>query len=156
LRGGGAGARWRHLAAAWERHLSDAFCSFTDVHAMLAFVGAGDHKRAARLERVVAGAETLPTRYGATTRQIGLPACRALRAFGRGDDALAVALFASMPPLAHRLGGSQAQRDVLDLTGQRAVELLRRRARKAALPGRLSMRAVAAAVAAFTARPRAA
>ena len=110
---------------------------------------------ARRPERVVAGAQSLPTRYGATTRHIGLPACRALRAFGRGDDALAVALFASMPPLAHRLGGSQAQRDVLDLTGQRAVERLRRRARAAILPRRLSMRAVAAAVAAFTARPRA-
>ncbi len=156
LRGGTAGARWRHLAAAWERHLADAFCSFTDVHAMLAFVGAGDDRRAARLERVVARAQSLPTRYGATTRHVGLPACRALRAFGRGDDALAVALFASLPQLAHRLGGSHAQRDVLDLTAQRAAERLRRRARRAALPRRLSMRTVAAAVAAFTARPRAA
>jgi hypothetical protein len=49
---------------------------------MLAFVGAGDDKRAARLARAVAGAQSLPTRYGATTRDIGLPACRALRAFG--------------------------------------------------------------------------
>ena len=123
---------------------------------MLAFVGAGDNKRAARLERIVTSAQSLPTRYGATTRHVGLPACRALRAFGRGDDAIAVALFAGLPPLAHRLGGSQAQRDVLDLTRQRAVERLRRRARAAALPRRLSMRAVAMAVAAFTARPRAA
>jgi tetratricopeptide (TPR) repeat protein len=156
LRGGAAGARWRRLAAAWERHLADAFCSFTDVHAMLAFVGAGDDKRAARLERAVAVAQSLPTRYGATTRDIGLPACRALRAFGRGDDALAVALFASLPPLAHCLGGSQAQRDVLDLTGQRAVERLRRGVRTAALPRRRSMPAVATAVTAFTVRPRAA
>ena len=156
LRGGTAGARWHHLAAAWERHLADAFCSFTDMHAMLAFVGAGDDRRAARLERVVARAQSLPTRYGATTRHVGLPACRALRAFGRGDDALAAALFASLPQLAHRLGGSHAQRDVLDLTAQRAAERLRRRARRAALPRRLSMRTVAAAVAAFTARPRAA
>lgn len=146
LRGGVAGARWRHLATAWERHLSDAFCSFTDVHAMLAFVGARDGKRAARLERVVAGAQSLPTRYGATTRHIGLPACRALRAFGRGDDALALALLASMPPVAHHLGGSQAQRDVFDLTRRRAVERLRRRARVFAFPRRLSMSTIAAVV----------
>lgn len=156
LRGGTAGARWRHLAAAWERHLADAFCSFTDVHAMLAVVGAGDDARAARLERIVARAQSLPTRYGATTRHVGLPACRALRAFGRGDDALAVALLASLPQLAHRIGGSQAQRHVLELTAQSAVERLRRRARASALPSRLSLRAVAGAVAAFRARPRAA
>jgi hypothetical protein len=113
---------------------------------MLAFVGARDGKRAARLERVVAGAQSLPTRYGATTRHIGLPACRALRAFGRGDDALALALLASMPPVAHHLGGSQAQRDVLDLTRRRAVERLRRRARVFAFPRRLSMSTIAAVV----------
>ena len=61
----------------------------------------------------------------ATTRLLGLTACRALAAFGRGDDMLAVTLLASLPPQSHRLGGSHAQRDVLYRTMRRAVERLR-------------------------------
>ena len=39
---------------------------------------------------------------------------------------LAVALLGSLPGLAHLLGGSHAQRDVLHLTFLRAVERMRR------------------------------
>ena len=80
----------------------------------------------AALERTLAARQSLATRHGATTREIGLPACRALIAFGRGDDALALTLLASLPAIAHRFGGSHAQRDVLHLTMQAAIERLRR------------------------------
>jgi tetratricopeptide (TPR) repeat protein len=126
LSGGGAGTRWAELAAAWAPHIDDGFCSFNDLHAMLAFVGAGDWDRAQRLERTLAGSQSLSTRHGATTRMLGLPACRALMAFGRGDDSLALTLLASLPPLAHRFGGSHAQRDVLHLTMLETIEHLRR------------------------------
>ncbi|AMO22586.1 tetratricopeptide repeat protein [Ramlibacter solisilvae] len=119
-------ARWQELSAAWSPHIDDGFCSFNDVHAMLAFVGARDWQRALRLERALAAAQNLPTRHGQTTLQLGLPACRALIAFCRGDDALATSLLASLPAHAHRLGGSHAQRDVLHLTLLKAVERLRR------------------------------
>jgi hypothetical protein len=39
-----------------------------------------------------------------------------MRAFGRGDPALAVRLLRSIRSTANRFGGSHAQRDVLDLT----------------------------------------
>jgi tetratricopeptide (TPR) repeat protein len=123
-------ARWPELAAAWSPRINDGFCSFNDVHAMLAFVGARDWQRALRLERALAAAQWLPTRHGETTRQLGLPACRALIAFGRGDDALATTLLASVPAHAHRLGGSHAQRDVLHLTLLKAIEHLRRPAHR--------------------------
>jgi tetratricopeptide (TPR) repeat protein len=126
LLGGAAGSRWAELAAAWAPHVDDGFCSFNDLHAMLAFVGARDWDRARRLERELAKRQSLPTRHGATTRQIGLPACRALMAFGHGNDTLALTLLASLPALAHRFGGSHAQRDVLHLTMLKAVERLRR------------------------------
>jgi tetratricopeptide (TPR) repeat protein len=126
LRGGDAGARWTELAAAWSPHIDDGFCSFNDLHAMLAFVGARDWDRARRLELALARRQSLPTRHGKTTRQVGLPACRALIAFGRGNNTLAITLLASLPALAHRLGGSHAQRDVLHLTLMRAVEYIRR------------------------------
>ena len=70
------------------------------------------------------------TRYGETTRQVGLPACRALIAFGRGNDTLAINLLASLPALAHRLGGSHAQRDVLNLTLLKALGRTRRPAHR--------------------------
>ena len=130
LCGHDAGARWEELCDAWEPHIADGFCSFTDVHAMLAFVGARDWARARRLERALAVSETLPTRHGKTTRQLGLPACRALVAFGHGDHACAIGLLAGLPALAHRLGGSHAQRDVLHLTLLQAVERVRRPVRR--------------------------
>ena len=126
--------RWPELAAAWSPRIDDGFCSFNDIHAMLSFVGAGDWQRALRLERALASAQCLPTRHGETTRQVGLPACRALIAFGRGDDALATTLLASLPAYAHRVGGSHAQRDVLHLTLLKAVERLRRPRRIARTP----------------------
>ena len=49
-------------------------------------------------------------------REVGLPACRAIVAFGRGDYAAAVELLEPLRLVAHRFGGSHAQRDVLPLT----------------------------------------
>jgi len=126
LRGHDTDARWAELADAWTAHIDDAFCSFTDLHAMLAFVGAREWDGAQRLERLLAVRESMPTRHGKTTRLLGLPACRALMAFGRGDYARAISLLANMPAVAHRLGGSHAQRDVLHLTLLQAIERIRR------------------------------
>jgi len=129
LRDVDAGARRQALADAWAPFSDDAFCSFNDLHAMLAFVGAGDRERAARLERFLAAGRTARTRHGATTRRMGLNACRAVIAFGAGDDSLAIRLLARLPLRALRLGGSHAQRDVLPLTGLRAMERIRLRRR---------------------------
>jgi tetratricopeptide (TPR) repeat protein len=130
LHGVEIGSRWAELADAWARHIDDAFCSFNDLHAMLAFVGAQDWHRVHRLELVLAKSQSLPTRYGTATREIGLPACRGLIAFGRGNNNLAITLLSSLPELAHRLGGSHAQRDVLYLTLLHAIEHIRRPARR--------------------------
>jgi tetratricopeptide (TPR) repeat protein len=125
LRGFDTGARSAELADAWAPHIDDGFCSFSDLHAMLAFVGAKDWDRAQRLEAVLTTRYTLPTRHGETTRQLGLPATRALVAFGRGNNTVAIKLLAALPAFAHRLGGSHAQRDVLHLTLLQAIERIR-------------------------------
>ncbi|HEY2189590.1 MAG TPA: tetratricopeptide repeat protein, partial [Caldimonas sp.] len=130
LLGGDAGARWSELADSWSSRIDDGYCSFSDVHAMLAFVGANDWNLARRLEARLLRSQPLGTRHGQTTRQLGLPACRALMAFGRGDDAVAIKLLAGLPAIAHRLGGSHAQRDVLHLTLQRAVQRAHRPERR--------------------------
>jgi tetratricopeptide (TPR) repeat protein len=129
-----AGTRWAELAHAWAAHIDDGYCSFSDVHAMLAFVGARDGASAERLETFLLRRASAPTRHGETTRQLGLPAARALIAFGRGDLGLAITLLASLPTLAHRLGGSHAQRDVLHLTLLHAVDAMRRPVRRGRAP----------------------
>ncbi|MFO1313623.1 MAG: tetratricopeptide repeat protein [Burkholderiales bacterium] len=126
LMGGDPGARWSELALAWSSRIGDGFCTFSDLHAMLAFVGARDWDLARRLERELAWRQILPTRHGETTRRIGLPASRALLAFGRGDFKDAIGLLASLPESVYRIGGSHAQRDVLHLTLLRSVERLRK------------------------------
>jgi len=126
------GGRWLELAQAWWQHIADSYCTFTDLHAMLALVGAGDWSNANRLERALLRHHLLPTRYGETTRLVGLPACRALIAFGRGDYVRTIKLLGGIPNFARRIGGSQAQRDLLYLTLLEAIRRTRRRARSAA------------------------
>ena len=108
--------RWRELAEQWAPHAADAYCAFSDMHAMMAFAGAGRSDLARTL--LAAQAKRILKRgtNSEMTRLVGLPASRALLAFGRGQYAAAEGLLAKLPPIAHRIGGSQAQRDVLDLT----------------------------------------
>jgi hypothetical protein len=116
LEGIDVGGRWAPLAEVW-RCLSDGPCyAFNDMHAVMAFVGAGDLARAERLvadrERFLAEPHPGVTNFGMTAR-IGLPVCRAIIAFGRGRyDATVDQLL----PIRHHLnefGGSHAQRDAV-------------------------------------------
>jgi tetratricopeptide (TPR) repeat protein len=129
LQGGSVGPRAVRLADAWAPHIDDGFCTFSDIHAMLAFVAADDWVRAERLMANLTARRSTHTGYDRVSSQIGVPVCRALMAFGRGDPVLATTLLASLPAQAHRLGGSHAQRDVLNLTLMRAIEGIRRPAR---------------------------
>ena len=141
LQGGKPDRRWMELAGEWAPHIDDGFCSFNDVHAMLSFVGARQWRLAERFERALAGMQRSSTRHAETTRQLGLPACRALRAFGQGDNDLAVELLEQLPPRAYQLGGSHAQRDVLYLTLRKALRLtssVRPRASRARIEAQIS------------------
>jgi hypothetical protein len=125
LAGADVGSRWAPVAARWAQHAEDAFCAFNDLHATMAFVAAGRWDWTQRL--LAAQERRLERAAGANhdmTRLVGYPACRAIAAFGRGDFRTAEALLRSLPPVAHRLGGSHAQRDVLQLT--RAAAAMRR------------------------------
>lgn len=127
LRGIALGTRWSRLAGLWAPRAEDAFCAFSDLHAMLAFVGAGRKDLQQRLLR----AEQRRVAAGGTNavmlRTVGLPAANALAAFGRGDYAGAVSLLHGLPEISHRLGGSHAQRGILGLTLREAHKRLPRR-----------------------------
>jgi tetratricopeptide (TPR) repeat protein len=126
LAGGNAGRRWQELAAAWSVRTGDAYCTFNDLHAMLAHVGAQDWRAARQLETALLGSQAERSRYGETTRLAGLRACQAIIAFGRGRYERAAQLIGALPASAHRLGGSQAQRTVLHLTRREAIRRQRR------------------------------
>jgi tetratricopeptide (TPR) repeat protein len=116
LRGVDAGSRWQELADAYEPMAEQAYYAFNDAHAMAAFVGAG---RGPAAERLLAALERAVTGSGCNatvTREVGLPVCRALHAFGRADYATTVDLLMPLRPIAARFGGSHAQRDLLTLT----------------------------------------
>lgn len=132
LLGVDTGSRWNELANAWVPHIDDGYCTFNDMHAMAAFVGAEDWTFAARLETGLLRGRMRGTRYGETTRLVGLPVCRAILAFGKGHYARATELLSTVPTTARRMGGSYAQRDLLYLTLMEVVRRLRRPAGRAA------------------------
>jgi hypothetical protein len=118
------GARFAALAGRWAQHAEDAHCAFNDLHAMMAFAGAERWDLAARL---LAAQEQRLARLSGANRDMtraAYPACRALLAFAKGDYRSTEALLRSLPPVVHRIGGSHAQRDVLQLT--RAAASVRR------------------------------
>lgn len=116
LRGVDVGRRWRQLADVWRDRGGDGYTAFNDVHALMAYLGAGDDAAAQQLiESMEAAAEKAGTN-AMMTRDVGLPVAHALLAFARKDFGLAVDLLRNVRLIAHRFGGSHAQRDVLALT----------------------------------------
>jgi tetratricopeptide (TPR) repeat protein len=116
LRGHDVRARWARLAEMWAPHAEDAFCAFSDLHAMLAFVGAGRRDLQQRLLRAERRRVLRGGTNAAMLRTVGLPAAEALEAYGRGNFRRAAARLRWLPEMSHRLGGSHAQRGLLGLT----------------------------------------
>jgi tetratricopeptide (TPR) repeat protein len=116
LRDVDVGDRWAELADAWEKRVEDAYYVFNDMHAMMSFVASG-REAAARwlLDLLVRRLESGGTNQ-MMTREVGLPVCRAIHAFGRGNYRMVTDELMPVRPIAHRFGGSHAQRDVLSLT----------------------------------------
>lgn len=126
LRGVDVGDRWQELADCWERTVDDGFYAFSDVHAMMSFIGArrpaAKRKLLATLERRVEGRGT----NSMMTRDVGLPFCQALVAFAEERYTTALETLLDVRTIANRFGGSNAQRDLIHLT---LVEAAHRAAR---------------------------
>lgn len=122
LRGVDVGARWQALADRWEPLAEAGNYAFNDLHAMLAFVGAG---RDAAIQRLLV-TQTRALRSGGDNagflRGVGLDATQAMADFGRGHHAACVERLRQVRSHAHRFGGSHAQRDLIDLTLIAAAE----------------------------------
>jgi len=116
LAGHATGERFAALAEAFDQPARRPVHVFNDVHAMLAFVGAGRRERAvehlAGLEAVAEGRD----RHAEMLRVIGVPVARALLAFADGRYAEALAGLERAMPEERSMTGSKAQRDVLAMT----------------------------------------
>lgn len=121
LEGVGVGDRFETLAACWQRAGEDAIYAFNDLHAIMAFLGAG---RAADAERTLKAMRAAAVDGGDNaymTRKVGLPLAEGFIAFEAGRYNDAVEKIASTRGLAQRFGGSHAQRDILSLTAFHAA-----------------------------------
>ncbi|WP_439580317.1 tetratricopeptide repeat protein [Elioraea sp.] len=116
LRGVDVGSRWDAVADNWSPIATAANYAFNDAHAVMAFVGAGRRDAAAAVIAAQKDAMARNDDNAMFTRDVGHDVCRAILAFGDGDDATTVTLLRPIRSIAHRFGGSHAQRDVLDLT----------------------------------------
>jgi tetratricopeptide (TPR) repeat protein len=117
LRGVDVGERWQELADSWEPLAADGHYAFNDVHAMMAFVAAGrEEAERTLLATLRARADRSGGTNAVMTREVGLPVCVALRAFGRGEWDVAIEMLRPVRLVASRAGGSHAQRDILSLT----------------------------------------
>jgi hypothetical protein len=116
LRGVDVGDRWHIVADHWAPLATARNYAFNDMHAMMAFVGAGRSRAAQAVLEAQREAMEAPGDNAAFTREVGYPATQAIKAFGDGNYAETIRLLRSVRSYAHRFGGSHAQRDVLDLT----------------------------------------
>ena len=110
------GHRWRDLVPVWEGHADGRCLLFTDLHAVMAELRSGQEALAEK--RLTAMRETAsgPDEAAPIYRDVGVPLVEALFAFHRGMYAWAVELLQPVRFDLWRIGGSHAQRDVIDWT----------------------------------------
>jgi tetratricopeptide (TPR) repeat protein len=125
------GDRWQEQAALWEGHADGKCLVFADIHAAMAELRSGHEARAERrlewMRKTVASGVEAAGLY----RTVGIPVIEGLAAFHRGAYAEAVELLLPVRFDLWQIGGSHAQRDVIDWTlteaalraGQRDVAL---------------------------------
>ncbi len=116
LDGVDVGERWSELADVWEGTIEDGYYAFNDAHAMMALVGAGREQSANTLLKTMEAQLDGAGTNAMMTRDVGLPLAKAIHAFGQGNYDTTVDLIAPVVEIAHRFGGSNAQRDVVHRT----------------------------------------
>ena len=111
-----AGERWQKLLPTWDGHADGMLCVFTDIHAAMVELRAGARqaldRRVATMSATAARSDENAEIYG----RVGLPVVAALTAFSDGHYAEAVELILPLRSDLWRIGGSHAQRDVIEWT----------------------------------------
>lgn len=121
LEGVDVGDRFDRLANVWARAGEDAIYAFNDLHAIMAFLGAGRATDAERTLKAMRGAAAGSSDNAYMTRKVGLPLAEAFIAFEAGRYEECVDKICATRAIAQRFGGSHAQRDILTLTALHAA-----------------------------------
>ena len=116
LHGVDVGHRWHSVADKWEPIAATGNYAFNDMHAVMAFVGAGRQDAAQAVLQAQRVAMESHGDNASFTREVGHAATCAMLAFGAGDYPQTVRLLRPIRSYSQRFGGSHAQRDVIDLT----------------------------------------
>jgi hypothetical protein len=108
--------RWRDLVVLWEGRANGRTLMFNDLHAAMAELRSGQEALAERRlgwmrETAASGSEN-----AACYREVGIPLLEGVIAFHRGEYGRAVDLLQPVRFDLWRIGGSKAQRDVVDWT----------------------------------------
>ncbi len=108
--------RWRALLPLWEGHADGRCLMFTDMHAAMAELRSGQEALAERRlgwirETAASNDEAAPI-----FRDVGIPLMEGLMAFHRGAYQQAVELLQPVRFDLWQIGGSHAQRDIIDWT----------------------------------------
>ena len=126
-----AGERWQHQLTLWQKQLSGMSSPFNEIHAAMAALRAGDRASyeavLAGMKRSAAGGGELVPAY----RDVAIPIAEAMACFVDGDYAGAVDGLLPVEANLWRMGGSIAQRDLVEWTlteaairaGRRSVAL---------------------------------
>ena len=117
LEGHAEKTRFTALASRWLHKTEPAFYAFNDMHMMMAFVGAGWELEALDLiesrEKWLASNPDPRINNVSMTREIGLPVCKAMLEFGRGNFLQVIEYLFPIRRRIHEFGGSHAQRDAV-------------------------------------------
>jgi len=116
LRGVDVADRWAAVADRWLPIAGASAFAFNDMHAMMSFVGAGRSEGRELVFDAQRAALQRADDTAAFVREVGDSATHAIAAFGDGNYAEVVRLLRPIRSYSHRFGGSNAQRDVIDLT----------------------------------------
>ncbi len=112
------GTRFEGVADEWESVFDRecGFYAFNDFHAALSFAATGRRDSLARVAANLRDAAGGDGTNAAMSREVGVPLVDGVIAFGDGRYADAIAAIEPVRDIAHRFGGSHAQRDILTLT----------------------------------------
>jgi len=123
LAGADVGDRWGEVARAWMAHADDHVLAFNDLHCALAAARSPDRGDAERLLRSLDDyAAKADGHNRRVTVEVGRPLIEGVLAFAREDYARAIDAVLPVRYEAIRIGGSHAQRDILNLTLIAAAE----------------------------------
>jgi tetratricopeptide (TPR) repeat protein len=123
LAGVDVGERWAPVANTWMAHIDDHLLAFNDLHCAFAAARSPDPDHVTRLRRSLDAYERIGSGENRkVTSEIGRPLIDGVLAFAAGDYGRAVESVLPHRQACARIGGSHAQRDVINLTLIAAAE----------------------------------